>query len=232
QKGHVWPVSRGIPSLLHPPLTEEDKKWVEEYDEMAPKYDELVKEYDEFLGIDLQEERKSIAQIIPIEGPARILDVSVGTGANFEALHSVFENEMGRLNLHGLDVSQAMLRVSQEKATKRSYALSLTHGSVFNLPYQKNFFDVVLHSGGINTFSDIPKALEEMLRVARSGGIVMVIDEGLSPKKRETEEGKAIMKANSLFGSHPPLAYIPNKARDVEVTYIMNDTFYQMIFSK
>ncbi|NIU81675.1 hypothetical protein GWN63_05480, partial [Candidatus Bathyarchaeota archaeon] len=55
---------------------------------------------------------------------------------------------------------------------------------------------------------------------------------GLSPQKRETDEGKAIMKANTLFAAKPPLEHIPDKAKDVEVTYVMNETFYQIVFRK
>ena len=232
QKGHVWPVEAGIPSLLHPPLSQEDAKWVAEYDEMAPNYDEAVAGYNEFLGIDLVEERKSIGQIVPLEGSVAILDVSIGTGANFDALHMIYKKDMTRFTMHGLDVSKGMLKESQKKAGNGGYRVNLTHGSVFNLPYRKNCFDLVLHSGGINTFSDIPQALKEMHRVARSGATIMVVDEGLSPAMRNTERGKAIMKANTLFSARPPLEHIPDGAKDVEVSYVMNETFYQILFSK
>ena len=232
QKGHVWTIADGVPSLVHPPITEEDKKWIKEYDEMAENYDDLVKQYDDWLGIDMMEERKNFHQFIPIEGPAKIIDVSIGTGANFIALHNQFKDQIGRFNLHGMDLSKGMLEVASAKFTKNNMFVSLTHGSVFNIPYQKNFFDIVIHSGGINTFSDISGALNEMLRIAKSDGFIIVVDEGLSPQKQETEEGKAIMKANTLFAAKPPLEHIPNKAKDVEVTYVMNDTFYQIVFRK
>ena len=95
-----------------------------------------------------------------------------------------------------------------------------------------DFFDIVIHSGGINTFSDIPKALEEMLRIVRPGGFVMVSDEGVSPEVRNTERGKAIIKANSLFAATPPIEQVPDAAKDLEIEYIMNGTFYQMTFRK
>ncbi|MCK5240690.1 MAG: methyltransferase type 11, partial [Candidatus Thorarchaeota archaeon] len=72
----------------------------------------------------------------------------------------------------------------------------------------------------------------EMLRIVRKDGFVIVNDEGLSPKKRETEEGKSIIEDNKLFAAKPPLDHLPEKARDVEVTYILNDTFYQIVFRK
>ena len=131
-----------------------------------------------------------------------------------------------------MDLSTGMLNVSQRKFEEKSISVSLTHGSVFNIPLQKDQFDIVLHSGGINTFSDIPGSLNEMLRITKPGGIIIVVDEGLSPNKRETEEGKAIMKANTLFAAKPPLEHIPEKARDIEVSYIMNETFYQVVFRK
>jgi ubiquinone/menaquinone biosynthesis C-methylase UbiE len=139
---------------------------------------------------------------------------------------------MGRFNLHGMDLSTGMLRVSQRKINDAGFDVNLTHGSVFNPPYQSNYFDVVLHTGGINTFSDIHGALKEMLRIVKSGGTVIVIDEGLSPKMRETEKGKAIIKANNLFAARPPIQFLPEKAQNLEITYVMNETFYQMVFTK
>lgn len=232
QKGHVWPINKGIPSLVHPPISDEDAKWIRDYDEMAENYDELVKQYDDWLGIDMMKERENFHIFIPIEGPLRIIDVSIGTGANFVAIHNKFKDQMGRFYLHGMDLSIGMLAVSQRKFDEAGLNVSLTHGSVFNIPYQKNQFDIVVHSGGINTFSDIPGSLKEMLRITKSGGIIIVVDEGLSPGKRETEEGKAIMKANTLFSAKPPLEHIPEKAKDVEVSYVMNETFYQITFRK
>ncbi|MHA1480122.1 MAG: methyltransferase domain-containing protein [Candidatus Thorarchaeota archaeon] len=231
-KGHTWKIKDGIPSLVYPEVTESDQKWIKEYDEMAEKYDELVLQYNEWLGVDLMKEREGFTQFIPIEGPSRILDVSIGTGANFVAISNVFKNKTGRFNLHGLDLSWGMLSVSKRKFVESNLTVNLVHSSVLNIPYVDNFFDIVLHSGGINTFSDIPLAFEELLRVAREGGFIIVVDEGVSPELRSTEKGKAIIEANNLFAAQPPLEHIPLKAKDVEVVYVMNDTFYQISFRK
>jgi len=233
KKGHTWNVESGIPSLVFPAITKDDAKWIEQYDKMAENYDDLVKQYDDWLGIEIMKEREKLAQFIPIEGPVKMLDVSVGTAANYVALHNAFNGkQMGRFNLHGLDLSHEMLNLSKRKMRALGLEVSLVHGGVFNLPYKDKSFDIVNHSGGINTFSNIPKAFNEMLRVAAPGGVVIVNDEGLSPEMRESEKGKAIMKANSLFASRPPLEHIPDKAKDVEIDYIMNGTFYQIVFRK
>jgi ubiquinone/menaquinone biosynthesis C-methylase UbiE len=232
EKGHIWKINSGIPSLVHPAIKPEDAKWIAEYDAIAESYDEKVKQYNDFLGVDLMKERASFSQFIPIEGPVRIIDVSIGTAANFMALYESFKKQMGRFNLHGMDLSTGMLKVSQRKIAESDFDVSLTHGSVFNPPYQSNFFDIVLHTGGINTFSDIHGAMKEMLRIVKSSGVVIIVDEGLSPKMRETEKGKAIIKANNLFDARPPIQFLPEKAQNLEVTYVMNETFYQMVFTK
>ncbi|RDE13114.1 MAG: hypothetical protein C4K48_09110 [Candidatus Thorarchaeota archaeon] len=232
EKGHTWPIHGEIPSLVYPPISAKDAKWIKKYDEMAESYDESVKQYDDWLGINMMKEREQLAMFVPIEGPTRIIDVSIGTAANFVALHNRFKGQMGRFNIHGMDLSTRMLGMAKRKMSELGIDASLTHGSVFNIPYQSNFFDIVLHTGGINTFSDIHGALKEMLRIARSEGMVLVIDEGLSPRMRNTEKGKEIIKANSLFAARPPLEFLPEKASNVEITYIMNETFYQMVFKK
>lgn len=232
EKGHQWTIKDGIPSLLYPELPEEDMRWVAEYDKMAEGYDEAVKHYDDWLGIDMMKERQDFTQFIPIEGPSRIIDVSIGTGSNFEALSTAFKGRTGRFNLHGLDVSWGMLRVAQRKAKSLGMVINLVHGSVFNIPYADRSFDIVLHTGGINTFSNISGAMEEMLRIVKKKGVVIVADEGISPRLRGTDRGQEIIKANSLFAAKPPIECIPEGARDVEVRYVMNDTFYQLIFRK
>jgi ubiquinone/menaquinone biosynthesis C-methylase UbiE len=233
EKGHTWTVKDGIPSLVYPAMTKEDAKWIAEYDEMAENYDEGVKQYDDWLGVNIMKERENLRRFIPIEGPSKILDVSVGTAANFVALHNAFEGkQMGRFNLHGLDLSLGMLNVSRRKMSALGLEVSLIHGSVFNIPYKDKSFNIVNHSGGINTFSDIALAFSEMMRVVQPGGFIIVNDEGLSPEMRKTEKGKAIMEANTLFTARPPIEHIPDKAKDVEVNYILNETFYEIVFRK
>jgi ubiquinone/menaquinone biosynthesis C-methylase UbiE/uncharacterized protein YbaR (Trm112 family) len=232
ERGHAWEIKDGIPSLVYPPVNQDDAKYITQHGEMAESYDELFKQYNDRLGIDVMKERESLAIFIPIEGPVRIIDVSVGTAANFIALHRRFKSQIARFNLHGMDLSMGVLKVAQRKITESEFDVSLTHGSVFNIPYQSSFFDVVFHSGGINTFSDIHGALNEMLRIVRAGGMVIVVDKGLSPRVRESEKGKEIIKTNSRFAARPPLEFLPDKARNVEVSYVMNETFYQMTFTK
>ncbi|MBD3406032.1 MAG: methyltransferase domain-containing protein [Candidatus Lokiarchaeota archaeon] len=232
KKGHVWNMEGEILSCVYPPISEEDKRWIDEYDELAPKYDDLVKQYDDFLGADISSGREDLLKFIPKKSSVSILDVCIGTAANFEALAPHIRKNEPRFDLYGIDLSTGMLQVSKSKMNQLKLPVALLHASVFNMPFRKSQFDLVIHTGGINTFSDISEALKEMLRVAKPEGTILVIDEGLSPKVRGTDRGKAIVEANALFAAKPPLEQIPEKAKDVEVDYIYNGTFYQLVFKK
>ncbi len=232
KKGHRWTISDGIPSLIYPPMSGEDEKWISEYNEMAEIYDEAVKVYDEWLGINIQKERENIIRSIINDGPKRIIDVSIGTAANYVALANVVGNAAKSYDLHGVDLSRGMIHIAMRKMQELGIDVGIVHANVLNLPYRKDSFDIVIHTGGINTFSDKASAMNEMLRITKPEGIVVVIDEGLSPDVRESERGKSIINKNSLFAARPPLENIPDKARDVELKYIMNGTFYQIIFRK
>jgi ubiquinone/menaquinone biosynthesis C-methylase UbiE/uncharacterized protein YbaR (Trm112 family) len=232
EKGHAWEINNGIPSLVYPPVNQDSAKWITQHDEMAESHDELFKQYYDRLGIDIVKEQESLAIFIPIKGPVRIIDANICTAANFIALHRRFKNQIARFDLYGMDLSTGMLKVAQRKIAENEFNVSLTHGSMFNIPYQSSFFDIVLHSGDINAFSDIHSALDEMLRIVHTSGRVIVVDKGLSPRARSSEKGRDIIKADSLFASRPPLEFLPDKARNVEVSYVMNETFYQMTFTK
>jgi len=135
--------------------------------------------------------------------------------------------------LYGVELSRGMLRVARRKLEARKLNYILVHADVNKrLSFPDDYFDAVIHTGGINTFSDIPRAFSEMLRICRPGGLVLVSDEGLSPTQEKTEFGKWIISQNRLFGCKPPLDKIPKDVEELKHWWIMNDTFYVITFRK
>ena len=55
--------------------------------------------------------------------------------------------------------------------------LNLVNCAAEDLPFIDQSFDVVLHVGGINFFSDKKRAIEEMIRVAKPSTKIMIADE-------------------------------------------------------
>ena len=88
KKGHTWEISNGIPTLVYPPISEDDAKWIAEYDEMAESYDEMVLQYNEFLGIDMMKERTGIAQ--------HPLDIMLSAPSHMAVLRPLVHQRIGK----------------------------------------------------------------------------------------------------------------------------------------
>ena len=228
---HRFPISDGIPSFVRrEEISPEDAAWVFEYDETAEEYDEAVKIYDEWLGLDMKEEFLRVLEGVPVKPSSCILDVSTGTGFvifGIEGLHPGIDCEF-----FGVDLSIGMLRVAQRKFSEAQMAVPLLHTQVMELPFDDDSFDVVTHSGGINTFSDIPAALGEWVRVLKPEGFMWIGDEGVSPALRKTRRGAEIMNKNKLFGLQPPLRHLPPQVKNISLRWLAKDTFYSMTCQK
>lgn len=203
EQSHTYPIIDGIPSFVkREEVAPEDAKWIFEYDESAEEYDQTVTTYDEMLGVDLLKEGTRVIQEVPVRDSSRILDVSTGTGRMILALEGL--HPKANIEFVGVDLSMGMLRVAQRKLNDSKLEVPLLHTQVKELPFEDNSFDVVTHSGGINTFGNIPAALTEWVRVLKPEGFLWIADEGISPALRKTRRGAEIMNKNKLFGINPP----------------------------
>ena len=99
-----------------------------------------------------------------------MLATSVGTGSDVPFLPQ-------DCDYYGLDLSAGMLKVCQKKMRKLGAAAELFLGQAEHLPFRDESFDVVYQMGGINFFSDQAKAINEMVRVARNGSKIVMMDE-------------------------------------------------------
>jgi demethylmenaquinone methyltransferase / 2-methoxy-6-polyprenyl-1,4-benzoquinol methylase len=103
-------------------------------------------------------------------GPGdRALDVATGTGDLAIAL----ERRVGPGGeVIGSDFSDQML----ELARRKSDAVRFEWGNALELPYGDDSFDAVTVGFGARNFSDLPSGLAEMVRVARPGGRLVVLE--------------------------------------------------------
>ena len=102
-----------------------------------------------------------------------ILEVSIGTGANLPYL---FESP-NVSEVYGLDISAGQLVRCRRFVISRGWPVDLFLGTAEALPFKEGSFDSVFHIGGINFFSGKKQAIDEMIRVARSGSKIVIADE-------------------------------------------------------
>ncbi len=232
KKEHIWRVNQGIPSVLHPPIADSDIKQLMEQKQQLESCGDLLVKYSELLGMKITWDLLGLTAFLQPEGPWRILDAAVGGGYGLIALGSVLRNKISLCELHGLDMSMDLLTVAQHQAIGYRLPLRLTLGSFFNMPYNDNTFDLVFCVGRIGALSQAVQFMREMHRVIKSGGFAVVIGESFSPAMRRSEWGIKILESNPVFNTRPPLQFIPDQARNVEVRHVLDGTFYQLCFTK
>jgi SAM-dependent methyltransferase len=75
---------------------------------------------------------------------------------------------------YGLEVSSTMLKHSQEHMAKNGVEVVLVRGVGENLPFKDCAFDKVLCKGAMDHFPNPVKAIQEMGRVTKPGGEVII----------------------------------------------------------
>jgi len=113
-------------------------------------------------------------------GPGRrALDVCCGTGDIALAL------AQSGMEVTGLDFSQAMLEIAEARRLKNSQFSAANpkfiQGDAQQLPFPDNSFDAVTVGYGLRNLAKWETGLREMLRVARPGGRLVVLDFGKPP---------------------------------------------------
>lgn len=119
--------------------------------------------------------RKKMVKISGAQSGMNVLDCATGTGD----LAIEFKKTVGANGeVIGTDFCKEMLIPAPAKAKSHRLEIKFEQADVMNLPYADNQFDVVSISFGIRNVADPVKALQEMARVTKPGGAVMVLEFG------------------------------------------------------
>jgi SAM-dependent methyltransferase len=113
--------------------------------------------------------RRLAPELVDFAGidPARaVLDAGCGTGS----LTGVLAGRRDLSRIAGIDISEAYLALARERFAGPRF--ELRHGDLCELPYRDGEFDAALSLLVLQFVPDSGKALSELRRVVRRGGIV------------------------------------------------------------
>jgi ubiquinone/menaquinone biosynthesis C-methylase UbiE len=225
--GERYAVRDGIPLLLdQDAVSGTNLRYQGAYNKAARFYDPALRLGARLVGGSEGHFRREYLQELGVHAGQRVLEVSVGTGANLRLLPP-------GATYFGLDISWGMLARCQENLKKWQLEAELFLGNAEELPFFDESFDVVYHVGGINAFNDRGQALAEMVRVARSGSKLLVVDENaklMEALSWAPSAKRMLQEWGDRFQA--PVDLLPDGMVEVQVTDVLRGWLYCMAFRK
>jgi ubiquinone/menaquinone biosynthesis C-methylase UbiE len=137
-------------------------RWQRYWDRKSPNYDREMGALDRrFFGDSRQWACSQVS--------GEVLEVAVGTGLNLP-------HYPDDITLTGLDLSERMLDVARTRARDLARDVTLRQGSAHELPFADASFDTVVCTLGLCAIPDHEAAVDEMVRVLRPGGRLILLD--------------------------------------------------------
>jgi ubiquinone/menaquinone biosynthesis C-methylase UbiE len=156
----------GINSLK-PPLVMHSRQIRQAYDEFAPKYRRFTWFENTLLGVNRQ--RRTLMG----QASGAILDVACGTGENFPYLPAASQ-------ITAVDLSPGMVAEAERRARKLGRPIQLSAMDAAALDFPDDSFDTVVSALATCTFPEPIAALQEMKRVCKPDGRILLLEHGRS----------------------------------------------------
>jgi ubiquinone/menaquinone biosynthesis C-methylase UbiE/uncharacterized protein YbaR (Trm112 family) len=224
ESGRCYPIRDGIPVFLGE-VSGLNRKYQTMYDRLAPGYDIAERLY--YWISRKPNHRPEYVRELEIAAGARVLEVSVGTGANLSLLRK-------DIDFFGLDLSWGMLSKCRRNLERWRRSAQLFQGEAEWLPFRDAAFDCVFHVGGVNYFNDKARAIAELIRVAKAGTKIAIVDE----TEKYVREG---YQKNPLTRSYYegqekaafcPIGLVPAEMGEIEARQIAEGKMYCLTFRK
>jgi ubiquinone/menaquinone biosynthesis C-methylase UbiE len=102
-----------------------------------------------------------------------VLDVACGTGENFPYLSRA-------TSIAAFDVSSEMVKESDRRRRQMGVEIELFVGDAQSVPFSNDTFDHVVSAFSTCTFPDYVAAFQEMMRVLKPDGRILLLEHGRS----------------------------------------------------
>jgi len=142
----------------------------EAFNVIAPRYDLVSSVMTLGMG---DHWRRAAAEAADVSACSSVLDAFTGTG---DLALMLADRVASDGEVIGVDYSPAMIDRARLKAAARGRRCRFEVADVLGLPFDDNRFDAVTASGGLRGLDDPAAAVREMVRVARPGARIVVLE--------------------------------------------------------
>lgn len=142
-----------------------NEKIIEQFSKQAVPFTKIKGHYD---SVD------TIISMCEIKSNHRVLDIACGTG--------IVSCEFAKhtKEVIGLDITEEMLNQAKKlQKEKNLNNISFKNSNVEILPFEDNSFDIVFTRYSFHHFLDTQKVFDEMLRVCKKDGKIVIVDVAL-----------------------------------------------------
>lgn len=179
--------------------------------QVAAHWDRRAPHFDEDFGHSIRTPAERAAWdrildlVLPASGGLDALDAGCGTG------FLSFELAARGHRVTGIDFAPAMLTEAQRKATARGVSIRFEEADAERLPFGAGSFDLAISRHLLWTLPHPEAAIDEWIRVLRSGGRLVVVDGQFDPgaalpaaeNARTSQEYAAIGDQLPFLGGRP-----------------------------
>jgi ubiquinone/menaquinone biosynthesis C-methylase UbiE len=123
-----------------------------------------------------------------------ILEVAPGPG--YLAIELA---KLGKFRIIGLDISKDFVNIAQRNAKESGVEVEFRQGSVDDIPFSDNMFNFIICTAAFKNFREPFKALNQMYRVLRSGGVALIIDMNRNASNQQIEDYTKNMGAKGPY---------------------------------
>ncbi len=132
----------------------------------AAEWDELRR-----LHVSEAEVETALTELVGTEPVESLLDLGTGTGRILQLFEGIYRRGVG------IDASRDMLAVARSNLERSGITrASIRHGDIFNLPLEREEFDLVTIHQVLHFLEQPEAAIAEAARMLKAGGRLLIID--------------------------------------------------------
>jgi ubiquinone/menaquinone biosynthesis C-methylase UbiE len=129
---------------------------------------------------EMKEYAKEVAK--HIHNGCSVLEVAPGPG--YLAIELA---RLGNYKIIALDISKDFVEIGRRNIKEAGVEVEFQLGSVADIPYPDNTFDLIICTAAFKNFKEPFQALSEMYRVLKSGGTTLIVDMSRNTSNQQIE---------------------------------------------
>ena len=147
---------------------------------------------------DLKRHKLMAKQLIEkILANGQVLEIAPGPG-----YFCIELARLGNYQITGLDISKSFVEIARKNAAEAGLNIDFREGNASAMPFEDNRFDFTFCQAAFKNFSEPVKAIAEMHRVLRPGGLSVIADlrRDASPEQIDREvKGMGLNRINEIL---------------------------------